>query len=431
VANPRGRGYSFNNFATVAQAKGDYDKAIAYEIRSLQQAQQYNVKSLVWTCYEVLADCNQKIENYKLANFYTNKYLALKDSIFAKRRIDRINVLDATYRVEAETGKKQQQIANLQKENDLKKLQVSNLIDRNRISSLGMANMNKERLLTLLKLNNLRQQDSLNHLKLDNYQKANLVTTMQLQGLNQKNELNSLQLSIQNRNMLLVVVGGAILLFVLFVYYRRYRFKKLLEVENIRSNIAADFHDELGSTLSSIALYSEMALRDDLADVQRTKGILSIIGESSRGTVSAMQDMIWTIQPKNDNMHEVINRMREYAFPLAEVKNIDLKLNVDEDVKGIDLPMDTRKNIYLIYKEALNNAFKYASAQSININLTKSQTMLKLSIIDDGKGFDVATARQGNGLRNIRKRADQAGGTLSIVSRQGEGTQILFDCPIG
>jgi two-component system sensor histidine kinase UhpB len=416
VANARGRAYSYNNFARVAQAKEEYHKAIGYELKSLQRAQLYDVKSLVWTCYEVLANCYQKIENYQLANVYLVKYLALKDSIFARRRIDRINVLDAAYRVEIETGKKQQQITNLQKENDLKKLQVANLIDRNRISGLGMANLNKERSLTLLKL--------------ENYQKATLVTTMQLQSLNQKNELSSLQLSIERRNMLLVVVGGAISLFVLFVYYRRYRYKQMLEVEGIRSNIAADFHDDLGSTLSSIALYSEMALRDDLSDTQRTKGILSIIGESSRGTVSAMQDMIWTIQPKHDKMDEVINRMREFAFPLAEAANINLQLNVEEAIKGIELPMNTRKNIYLIFKESLNNAFKYASAQSISINLSKNSNTLLLNIIDDGQGFDVANAKQGNGLRNIRKRASQAEGELHIISRPGEGTRISFTCPI-
>lgn len=416
VANLRGRAYSYNNLARVAQAKGEYNKAIGYELKSLQQAQLYNVKSLVWTCYEVLANCYQKIENYQLANFYLKKHLDLKDSIFARQRVDRVSVLDAAYRFESETEKKQQQIANL--------------TDRNRITTLGMANMNKQRLLTLLKLNNLQQQDALNHLKLDNYQKANLVTTMKLQSLKQANQLNNLQLSIQNRNMLLLVAGCTTLLAVVFVFYRRYRFKKLLEVESIRANIAADFHDELGSTLSSIALYSEMASRDNLDDIQRTKGILSVIGESSRGTVSAMQDMIWAIQPKNDNMHEVINRMREFAFPLAEVKNITLELNIEDDVMGIELPMEIRKNIYLIYKEAVNNAFKYAYAQNIKISLSKKGGMLLLSIIDDGQGFDITNARQGNGLRNIRRRAEQAGGALRIVSAEGEGTQILFDCPI-
>ncbi len=197
----------------------------------------------------------------------------------------------------------------------------------------------------------------------------------------------------------------------------------------IRSDIAADFHDELGSTLSSIALYSEMAISDSSADM-RTKSILSLIGESSRGTISAMQDMIWTIQPKNDSMQEVIYRMREYAYPLAELKNISLTFAVSEDVQAMILPMEIRKNIYLIFKEALNNAFKYAAASTISIELVKQDNVLKLEIVDDGAGFDVSNARAGNGLINMCKRAEQAGGVLLVKSNKGNGTEILFSCPV-
>jgi signal transduction histidine kinase len=203
-----------------------------------------------------------------------------------------------------------------------------------------------------------------------------------------------------------------------------------LEMEKIRADIAADFHDELGSTLSSIALYSEMAITDSSAD-ERTKNILSLIGESSRGTVSAMQDMIWTIQPKNDKMQEVIYRMREYAYPLAELKNISLTFDAGENVQDLILSMDIRKNIYLIFKEALNNAFKYASATCITITMFKRDNLLHLEIIDDGAGFDLENAKAGNGLANMHKRAAQAAGTLHIKSFKGRGTEILFSCPVG
>ena len=203
-----------------------------------------------------------------------------------------------------------------------------------------------------------------------------------------------------------------------------------LEMEKIRSDIAADFHDELGSTLSSIALYSEMAISDSSAD-ERTKNILSLIGESSRGTVSAMQDMIWTIQPKNDKMEEVVYRMREYAYPLAELKNINLKFDVGDDVQKLVLLMEIRKNIYLIFKEALNNAFKYTSATHITIVMSKQENQLVLTLKDDGTGFDPGYEKKGNGLINMHKRAAQIGGILTIKSSKGTGTEILFNCPFG
>jgi signal transduction histidine kinase len=236
------------------------------------------------------------------------------------------------------------------------------------------------------------------------------------------------------RRHYLVAVCFSVLLTILlvigFLSYRQYQLNKMLELEKMRMTIAADFHDELGSTLSSIALYSEMVLTDDFGDKQRTKSILSMISESARGTVTAMQDMIWTIQPKNDSMLEVIHRMRDYAYPMAELKNIQLSFDIGENVPALVLPMDTRKNAWLVFKEALNNAFKYASASHIGVQLAQHNDMLEMSVKDDGKGFEPAGPRKGNGLANMHKRAELAGGSLLIKSVAGAGTAVIFRCPV-
>jgi signal transduction histidine kinase len=226
------------------------------------------------------------------------------------------------------------------------------------------------------------------------------------------------------------LIVAAVVSGVLYIIHR-YNLRQLNMRVQLRDKIASDFHDELGSTLSSISLYSEMAMTGDFADKQRTTSILSLIGESSRSTVSAMQDMIWTIEPKNDKMLEVVYRMREYAYPLAELKAISLTLDADEAVQKLELSMDTRKNIYLVFKEGLNNAFKYAAATAITVRISKKGNLLSLEIKDNGKGFDPANLKAGNGLRNMQKRAGQAGGTLSIKSAKGSGTEILFSCPVG
>jgi len=226
------------------------------------------------------------------------------------------------------------------------------------------------------------------------------------------------------------VLSAIVVLSALYTVYR-YNLNQLEIRIELRDKIARDFHDELGSTLSSISLYSEMAMNDNFANKKRTKFILSLIGESSRSSVSAMQDMIWTIQPKNDSIQEVVYRMREFAYPLAELKNIKLTLNVEEDMQKLLLSMDARKNIYLIFKEALNNSFKYASASHITINITKQHHRLILEVRDDGEGFDLWNASTGNGIKNMRKRAEQIGGKLVVKSRKGSGTEILFSCPVG
>ena len=232
------------------------------------------------------------------------------------------------------------------------------------------------------------------------------------------------------------LIGGgmAIFLSVLILlgclFYRQYRLNRTLELEKMRTNIAADFHDELGSTLSSIALYCEIALADNLEDKKRSRTLLASIHQSSLRTVSAMKDMIWSLQSDNDNTTEVIYRMRDYAVPLADLKGMNLSFDVAEDMQHQALSMNIKKNIYLIFKESINNAFKYSSAKNIMISLKRDVDKLELKITDDGVGFDLQSSKKGYGILNIYKRAEQSGGTLKINSRMGEGTAILFCCKI-
>ncbi|MEO7310685.1 MAG: ATP-binding protein [Chitinophagaceae bacterium] len=430
AANPRGRVYSFSNFAAASQATGEYESAIGYGLNCLALNQRYKIKSIEWLTDQVLANCYEKTGNYQLANEYFKKYLSVKDSITSKSSIVRIAVMDAAYKTELETEKKQLEIVSLQKDNDLNKLQVAGLTDKNRINLLQLANMNKETSLDRLQLNNLKQKDSLSQLSLENYNKASVVTEMKLQSLSQQNQLKNLELSLQRRNQLLLAVGIVLSLITFVFYYRRYRLKRLLELEKIRSNIAADFHDELGSTLSSIALHSEMAMWDNSGDTVKMKSMLTQIGTSSRAIVSSMQDMIWSIQPEKDSMEEVVFRMREYALPLAELKNIELNFNVSDKVNSTRLSMDKRKNLYLVFKEAVNNAVKYSNASTITIDFTKENHLLNLLVKDNGIGFDTLHAKAGNGLKNMQKRAHQSGGKLALMSSPGSGSQIIFTCPV-
>jgi signal transduction histidine kinase len=431
VKNIQGRAYSFYDFAWAAQAQNRCSEAIGYALKSLEEAKRYGVKSLEWLNYQLLSDCYNKTGNFQLANEYLGKYHVTKDSIYASQRLSKIGVLEATYRFEQESGKKQQEILSLQKENALKQLEVSNLLNKEKITQLQLANLANEKRLAQLQVSNLQQEDSLNRLKLENYNKAIVVNEMAVKNLRQQNEVKNLALSLQRRNQLLLgfglfsLVGG----FVLFYRYQRLRKRK--ELETIRATIAADFHDELGSTLSSIALSSEMALYSHGEADKQLKTVLSQISESSRNTVLAMKDMIWTIEPANDNLQEMIFRMKAYAFPLAEVKNMQLNLQVDEKIKSLNLSMEKRKNCYLVFKEALNNAFKYSGAENIIVTLNSEGEQLALLIRDNGKGFDLATVKGGNGLRNMQKRAKQSGGTLLIESKsEGGGTSIFFTCPL-
>jgi signal transduction histidine kinase len=242
--------------------------------------------------------------------------------------------------------------------------------------------------------------------------------------LKAQNTAQQLELAVQQRNQLLLALGMLATGLAGYIAYRRYQLRKKLELEQVRSRIAADFHDELGANLSSIALYSNILLADRPAEALKSRVMLENISHNARSTLSAINDLIWTINPDNDRLEQTIIRMKEYAFPLMEANHIAFDFEVANAFKELQLDMNTRKFIYLIFKEAINNALKYAQATQIQASLRQQHDRLRMRIHDNGKGFDPETARQGNGLKNMQKRASELGGTIAIDSSASSGTTV-------
>ncbi len=216
------------------------------------------------------------------------------------------------------------------------------------------------------------------------------------------------------------------ILFLTTAYYlfSRYKLKKALELERLRTRIATDLHDDIGATLSAISLYAEtLKSQKGISQPQQTN-ILSKIGESSRDMVSSMSDIVWAINPVNDDGEKFMNRMRSYAADLCQAKEIRLHFGAAEQMEKVRLPLEHRKNMYLIFKESLNNAVKYSGAGNIYVNLQVQGNNLVMTITDDGVGFNVETVRKGNGIKNLHARAEMIGAGLKLTSRPGEGTTI-------
>lgn len=218
-------------------------------------------------------------------------------------------------------------------------------------------------------------------------------------------------------------IGGIItLLFVFILFYKNYRTKQLLKLQTLRNRIASDLHDDVGSTLSSISIFSELAKEQSKEVIP----MLENIGESSRKMLESMADIVWTINPENDNFEKIILRMRSFAYELLGAKKIDFEFNADDTVGKMKLPMDVRKNLYLIFKEALNNMVKYAAADRAFFSISGTKNNLTMLIRDNGKGFNVNQLSQGNGIRNMKRRAEEMGAKLIIESGEGIGTTIQF-----
>ena len=179
-------------------------------------------------------------------------------------------------------------------------------------------------------------------------------------------------------------------------------------------------HDDIGSTLNSISVFSEVAKQD----ASKHADALEMIGESSRKIIDAMSDIVWTINPENDSFENIILRMRSLAFNLLRSKNIEFTFKADESLNNVKLSMEARRNFFLIFKEAINNLVKYAQATGVSIHLTHNNSLIKLTIQDNGKGFDITKPVNGNGLNNIKRRAKEMKAQLQIKSSPTDGTSI-------
>ncbi|HEX5651725.1 MAG TPA: triple tyrosine motif-containing protein, partial [Chitinophagaceae bacterium] len=200
----------------------------------------------------------------------------------------------------------------------------------------------------------------------------------------------------------------------------RYRLQQVLRLQSIRNRIAADLHDDIGSTLNSISVYSEVAKKDNEGKTHA----LEMIGESSRKVIDAMSDIVWTINPNNDSFERIVLRMRSLSYNLLRARQIDFIFRADENLNDLKLSMEERRNFYLIFKEALNNLIKYSNAKRASVLLSKNASHITLQIRDDGIGFDTKQKYNGNGLINMQKRSKEINAELHIESGDGIGTSI-------
>lgn len=217
----------------------------------------------------------------------------------------------------------------------------------------------------------------------------------------------------------------------------RYRVTRLLEIERIRSSIATDLHDDIGSTLTEIALYSDVGLRELRARkrsadgaVTRVESLLEDIGTTSRGLIDALNDIVWAVDPKNDSFEFLLLRMKTHAARMFDAKGINYEIDIPEELSHLHLPLGFRRRFYLIFKEAVNNIIRHAHPSKVLLRIRKTGRSLVMTIVDDGRGFDLTLANEGNGLTNMKKRAESLNGSLSIHSAVAKGTTVRLEATI-
>jgi ligand-binding sensor domain-containing protein/two-component sensor histidine kinase len=208
---------------------------------------------------------------------------------------------------------------------------------------------------------------------------------------------------------------------VLYTLYR-YRLAQLLAVANVRTRIATDLHDDIGASLSQIAILSEVAKRG-AAESPIRKPLTDIAG-ISRELLDSMSDIVWAINPEHDRLSNLVYRMRRFATDLLGGQNIGLQFRSSVTEHDLKVGANVRRQVYLIFKEAINNIARHSGASRVEVGLDRADDNLALRVHDNGKGFDPAAEYEGHGLVNMRKRAAALGGNVEMQSAAGQGATL-------
>jgi signal transduction histidine kinase len=192
----------------------------------------------------------------------------------------------------------------------------------------------------------------------------------------------------------------------------------------MRTHIATDLHDDIGANLTRIALLSETAQRT------QEETALASIAAIARESVSSMSDIVWAINPRRETLLDLTRRMRQHADELFTLRGITLRFQAPGSGETRRLGVDVRRDLLLIFKEAVNNAARHSGCTAVAISIVADHNTLKLTIKDDGVGFDPWTEVEGHGLASMRRRAERIRGVLRIRGAAGSGTLLTLEVPL-
>jgi signal transduction histidine kinase len=225
---------------------------------------------------------------------------------------------------------------------------------------------------------------------------------------------------------LMLPLTGLLALARFHFYYRRMAVRS--EVQRIRAQIARDLHDDIGASLSQIALLSELVDRRLRGDPRMTNAVLQI-GSLSREVLDSVSNTVWSLDPRCDTVGDTIQRMRDFAATLFTARNIALHFRAPSLYDELKLGAQARRQLFLVFKEGVNNIVRHAECSEVRVDLAIDRRWLYLSLSDNGKGFDRDRCSLGHGLKSMRERARALGGQLQLDTSP-TGTSVTLQAPL-
>lgn len=232
---------------------------------------------------------------------------------------------------------------------------------------------------------------------------------------------------------LLVILGSILIIFYVIRLFYLYNLRKKqavmekqLALQYERQRISSDLHDDIGSTLSSINIYAGLANKET-----NNKRYLDSIRQNINEVVGKLDDLVWSINPRNETLGNIAERLDGYAVPAANMKEIVFTSSVHEALKNLKPATEIKHHLYMVSKELINNAIKHSGCRHIRLSMEKQQNNIFVTVSDDGNGFDTKIIKKDrNGLNNITQRANALNAALEIQSSPGSGTTATLKIPV-
>jgi two-component system, NarL family, sensor histidine kinase UhpB len=387
--------------------------------------------------FKIRGDFYNAYENIKKFHLY-------KDSIINEKTQTNIAEIQTRY----DTEKKDNEITRLNTEQKINNLQIERLNTAQKIKQLAIEKQQAVIAGNILlakqkedEIKLLSQKWALQDLEIK--QQTEALDKQLLLAKTQKQQLEiadkEKQLSaatIKNQKQLRnIVIGISLLLLTLAgILFNRYQLKKKLDEQKalltVRDDIAKDLHDDVGSAISSIKILSEVSYKNIEKDKNKSVSLLQKIIAQSEQLQQGISDIVWSVKPDNDKLENMTVRMREYISQVLEPKNIKTNFLADEKVLVKSIGMQQRRDLLMIFKEAVNNIAKYSKATVAEISFEQLNNNLLLKIKDNGIGFDTGKITSSNGLKNMQARALNLNGIFTISSQPEKGTIVELEIPV-
>jgi signal transduction histidine kinase len=434
----KGMARSYNNLGDAYFQQKKYDKALEHNLLSLKIKKEIGDKIGTAYTYSSIGELNMVLGNDDDAL----KYLSMALKLF-----EEININDRSY-VMIDMG----QIYRTHNQIVLarKYLNEGLLLAKNLGSLEDIIDGAEQLALLENKAGNYKEAYEAQVLfkkmadSLDNQETVKKITRLEAEN-EFKKEKDSLQFEQQQEMLLLqeevkrkkslrlgiYVILALILISGVLVLMFRNKIVERRKFQSLRNRISSNLHDEIGSSLSSISLFGMVADKSIDEDPEKAHQLLSRINSNATQTIESMNDIVWAINSENDSVLHLVNRMRSFASELEDTGDWNIKIDYDPEIVKKNLNMIQRKNLYLIYKEAVNNAVKYSNGDSIEIKMKAIKDKIRMEITDNGIGFEPHKSLinenpfGGNGLKNMKMRAKELGGIIKIISAPEKGTQII------